>query len=246
MSVLVLEDVTKDYPTGSRTYRALESVNLTLADNEVVAVMGPSGAGKTTMLTISGALQRATAGEVRIDGRSLTGLTEAQLAAVRREKVGFVFQSFNLLQSLTAVENVQYVLELGGFRGKHARNRALDLLSMLGMDNRANEMPRSLSGGEQQRVAIARAFANNGVFVLADEPTANLDHERALRVMEIMKALSRDMGRPVLMVTHDLRTHHFADRLFWLEGGKLEPVSHEELAIKGVGPEHGATVTAAH
>ncbi len=235
MAVLRLQGVTKEFDLGHSTYRALDKVDLVVEGREVVSIMGPSGAGKTTLLTIAGALQRPTSGVAELDGRAIQALSQAELAKIRRQKVGFVFQGFNLLQALTALENVQYVFELGGQRGRHARNRAMELLSMLGLEKRAHERPRRLSGGEQQRVAIARAFANDASIILADEPTANLDAERAQDVIETLRALSRDLARPVVMVTHDLRTHRFADRVFWLESGQLRAISHEEVGALGEG-----------
>jgi putative ABC transport system ATP-binding protein len=247
MSVLQLIGVTKDYPVGNSTFRALDNVDLEVEGREVVGIMGPSGAGKTTMLTVAGGLQRPTSGKVIVDGMEIQSLSQKELSKVRREKIGFVFQSFNLLQALTAVENVQYVCELAGYRGKIARARAFELLSMLGLEHRADEKPARLSGGEQQRVAIARAFANDSSIILADEPTANLDYARSIEVMETLRALSRDLLRPVVMVTHDLRTHHFADRLLWLESGHLELIGHEDVAERGAGkaaPASGEAVQA--
>jgi putative ABC transport system ATP-binding protein len=205
-------------------------VNLDVNAGEVVAVMGPSGSGKTTLLTIAGALQHPTSGQVELEGISLNDKSEPELARIRRERIGFIFQSFNLLQSLTALENVQYALELRGIRGGQARARARQLLAMLGLETRMQQLPKRLSGGEQQRIAVARAFATGGSIILADEPTANLDEARALGLMELLKALSRDLGPPIVMVTHDLRIHRYADRTFWLEGGHLRALDPRQLA----------------
>jgi putative ABC transport system ATP-binding protein len=230
MSVLQLIDVVKEYPVGDRLVRALDHVNFELGEREVVGLLGPSGSGKTTLLTIGGALQRPTSGKVILSGREIQELSERELARVRREKIGFIFQSYNLLAALTAAENVQYMLELKGFRGRHARERARNILEMLGMGHRADELPKRLSGGEQQRVAVARAFASGGDLILADEPTANLDNERATELAGMLRALSRDLAIPVLMVTHDYRASQAADRLFWLEGGHMRPFSHDAAA----------------
>jgi putative ABC transport system ATP-binding protein len=228
MAVLQLRGVTKDFKLGDRTVRALDNVDLDVEEREVVALLGPSGSGKTTLLTIAGALQRPTSGTVEVAGVRIEKMSERQLAAVRREKVGFIFQSYNLLAALTALENVQYMLELKGYRGKHARDRALGLLEMLGLGHRANQLPKRLSGGEQQRVAVARAFAAGGEIILADEPTANLDNTRAVELAGLLRALSRDFGTPLLMVTHDARASQVADRLLWLEDGTIRPVSNAE------------------
>ncbi len=230
MSVLKLTSVTKEYALGERRVRALDAVDFELGEREVVGLLGPSGSGKTTLLTIAGALQRATSGTVEVAGREIQGYSERQLGKLRRNNIGFIFQSYNLLAALSALENVQYMLELKGFRGKHAKERAMGILEMLGMGHRANELPKRLSGGEQQRVAVARAFASGGDLILADEPTANLDHERAIELTKLLRALSRDLAIPVLMVTHDFRSSQFADRLFWLEDGHLKPIAHEDVA----------------
>ncbi len=230
MSILKLVQVTKEFSLGERKVVALQAVDFELGAQEMVALLGPSGSGKTTLLTIAGALQRPTSGTVEIDGTQIEKMNESQLAVVRREKVAFIFQSYNLLAALTALENVQYMLELKGYRGRHARERAKGLLDMLSLGHRANELPKRLSGGEQQRVAVARAFASDAKLILADEPTANLDYERATELVNLLKALSRDLAIPVLMVTHDYRSAGHADRLFWLEGGAMRPVAAEQVA----------------
>ena len=219
--VLQLRDVVKVFGQGAGEARVLDGVSLELGQGEVVAVMGPSGSGKTTLLTIGGGLQRPTSGTVEVAGEEIQSLPQGALAMVRREKVGFIFQGFNLLQALSARENVEYGLELAGHRGGQARERAGQLLTMVGMDHRAEALPKELSGGEQQRVSIARALAGNRSVLLADEPTASLDEKRANEVIGLLRALSRDMGVGVLMVTHDLRVRDRADRVLWLEGGTL-------------------------
>ena len=230
MAVLQMRGVTKEFKLGERSVLALDAVDLDVEEREVVALLGPSGSGKTTLLTIAGALQRPTSGTVEVAGERIEKMSERELAAVRRHKVGFIFQSYNLLAALTALENVQYMLELKGYRGKHAHDRALGLLEMLGLGSRANQLPKRLSGGEQQRVAVARAFAAGGEIILADEPTANLDNTRAVELAGLLRALSRDFGTPLLMVTHDARASQVADRLLWLQDGVLRRVSGEEAA----------------
>ena len=227
MSKLKLTHVTKEYALGERRVRALDEIDFELGDQELVALLGPSGSGKTTLLTIAGALQRATSGTIEVAGREIQGFSERDLTQLRRDHIGFIFQSYNLFAALTALENVQYMVELKGARGKYAKQRAMGILEMLGMGARAHELPKRLSGGEQQRVAVARAFASGGDLILADEPTANLDHVRAIELTELLRALSRDLAIPVLMVTHDFRASQFADRLLWLEEGHLTPITHE-------------------
>ena len=233
MSILKLTKVTKEYGLAERAVRALDAVDFEIGECELVGVLGPSGSGKTTLLTIAGALQRPTSGTVEVAGREIQDLSERELAKLRRNTIGFIFQSYNLLAALTALENVQYMLELKGFRGGHAKRRAMEILEMLGMGHRAGELPKRLSGGEQQRVAVARAFASGGDFVLADEPTANLDQARATELAGLLRALCRDLAVPVLMVTHDLRASQFADRLLWLEDGHLTPLEPDHATKVG-------------
>jgi putative ABC transport system ATP-binding protein len=199
---------------------------------EVVAVMGPSGSGKTTLLTICGALQPPTSGVVEIDGEEIQGLSQIDLGVVRRKKIGFVFQNYQLLEALSASENVEFVLKLAGYGRGHARERARNLLTMLDLGDRLQEMPQRMSGGERQRVAIARALANDGHLILADEPTASLDSARATSLMALIRGVSRELGRGVLLITHDMRAHDWADRLLWLEDGHLKPIAHEEVHMR--------------
>lgn len=224
MSILKLTRVTKVFGDGTGQSRPLDDIDFELMPREVVAIMGPSGSGKTTLLTIAGALQKPTSGVVEVDDQQIQALSQTELAAVRRHKIGFIFQSFNLLDALSAQENVEYAAHLSGFRGKHARERARSLLDMVDLLRRAEELPKRLSGGERQRVAIARAFANDGNVILADEPTASLDQERAQETMNILKSITHDLGRGIMIVTHDLRAQSHADRTFWLEGGKLNQI----------------------
>jgi putative ABC transport system ATP-binding protein len=234
MALVIVDSVEKTYTGGEAPVHALRGVSFTLGSGDFVALMGPSGCGKSTLLHLCGAMDRPSAGQIRFNDQSLAALDDRRLTLVRREQVGFVFQSMNLLQSLTALENVRYALELAGFRGRHAHERARELLSMLDLGHCETKLPKLLSGGEQQRVAIARAFANRSRVVLADEPTASLDHAHATEVMDLLRALSHDLATPVLMVTHDLRIHSFADRLLWLEGGRLEPLTAAEMARRGI------------
>src|SRR4030095_16760605 len=177
-SVLRMTQVTKTYGSGDAAVHALDHVDFNVDAGEVVVVMGPSGAGQTTFLPIAGALLTPTSGAVEIAGVEITALGEKELPDVRRQRIGFVFQSFNLLESLTALENVTLVMTDGGTKSRGAVNRARELMDMLGLGHRLKSLPKNLSGGEKQRVAIARALANNPDLILADEPTANLDSKR--------------------------------------------------------------------
>jgi putative ABC transport system ATP-binding protein len=185
-------------------------------------VMGPSGAGKSTLLAIAGGLLTPTAGRVIVDGDEISGMSDARLADVRLRKVGFVFQDHNLLDVLTVRENLELVAKRAGAHGRSARHQAEELLKILGLDHRLEFRARKLSGGERQRVGIARALVNNPSVILADEPTASLDGPRGAEVMGMLKMVAHDMGKAVVMVSHDHRTLQYADRVVWLEDGKLE------------------------
>jgi len=221
--VLRLQGVTKVYASGETAVTALEDVSLDARAGEVVLVMGPSGSGKTTLLAIAGALLTPTSGKVWLCDAEVTQMNESRLAAIRREKVGFVYQSFNLLEALTALENVRLVAARGAENGTMPRDRANELLTLLGLSHRLNALPRHLSDGEKQRVAIARALAKNPVLMLADEPTANLDSKRGHEVMELLRQKALDTDKAVVIVSHDHRIRDVADRIFWLEDGRLRP-----------------------
>lgn len=228
-AILSMESVTKVYGTGEAAVRALDHVNITADAGEVTVVMGPSGGGKTTFLTIAGALLTATSGTVTVAGTDITNLTEKELPLIRREKIGFVFQSFNLLEALKAIDNVALVMT-GERAGAGGRHRARELLGMLGLDHRLNSLPKQLSGGEKQRVAIARALANNPDLVLADEPTANLDSSRGREVMGLLRQVSHEMGKAVVIVSHDLWVREVADKIYWLQDGRVQDVTEEQRA----------------
>jgi len=232
-AVLRVDSLTKVYGEGDTAVRALDSVGLRVDCGEVVVVMGPSGAGKTTMLSIIGGLLTPTSGSVFIDGTDVGRLAEGGRARIRREKVGFVFQSFNLLEALTARQNVELVLWKAGLEGAQARRRSVELLGMLGLKGRENHRPRQLSGGEKQRVAIARALANNPSLILADEPTASLDSKRGREIVGLLRMVAKDLGKGVLIVSHDLRAREVADRILWLEDGQIRDIS-DEPGARGV------------
>jgi putative ABC transport system ATP-binding protein len=220
-AVLEFQQVTKSYPVGDSIVVGLRPTDLTLDRGEVALIMGPSGAGKSTLLSIAGTLLRPTAGTVLIDGTDITARREADLPAVRRDHIGFIFQQFNLVRSMTAQQNIELVMGLRGVHGNHARTRAVELLRLVNMAGRADHLPKRLSGGEQQRVAIARALANNPVLILADEPTANLDGVHAKSVMGTLVSIAREFGAAVLAVSHDDRIADQAGRVLWLEDGSV-------------------------
>jgi putative ABC transport system ATP-binding protein len=217
--------VSKVFGSGERMVTALDDVSLEARAGEVVLVMGPSGSGKTTLLTIAGALLKPTRGRVRVCDTETTQMDESHLASIRRHKVGFIYQSFNLLEALTVLENVRLVSATGVSDGVIHRDRAKELLETLGLGQRLNWLPKHLSDGEKQRVAIARALAKNPALMLADEPTANLDAKRGHEVMELLRLKALEMNKAVVIVSHDHRIREVADRVLWLEDGRLQPES---------------------
>lgn len=222
--VLQVRGLTKVFESGPATVRAVDGVDLTVASGEVLLIVGPSGAGKTTLLTMLGGILKPTSGSVRINGYDITSMKESELAEVRRHLVGFVFQTFNLLESLSAVENVEVALNFAGVNGKEARERAARLLVDLGMKDRLHFKPCDLSGGEKQRVSIARALANDPRIILADEPTANLDSQHGHDVVVLLRDSAKKQGRTVVIVSHDHRIRKVADRVVWLEDGRFKDI----------------------
>ncbi len=216
--VLEARNLAKTYETGGAKVLGLRGVDISIERGEFVAVMGPSGCGKSTLLNLLAGLDRPTAGEVRLDGVRIDGLSETDLARLRRRKVGFVFQFFNLVPTLSAVENVELPLLLVGRRRRAARRSANELLSDLGIAEKEGAAPAELSGGEQQRVALARALANRPDVVLADEPTGNLDSASARDVLGLFRE-ARGRGQTLLLVTHDASVASAADRVIRLRDG---------------------------
>jgi putative ABC transport system ATP-binding protein len=217
--MLTLTGVEKSLEGGNGTVRILQEIDLTVPDGQFVAIMGPSGSGKSTLLGLIAGLDSVTAGAIELDGRAITKMGEDELALLRRHKIGFVFQTFQLLPNLTALENVALPLELAGDAGAlekaEAMLRAVDLLQ------RARHYPVQLSGGEQQRVAVARAFVHNPLLLLADEPTGNLDSVNGNAVLDLMVKLNRERGTTVVMVTHDREVAGRADRIIRLKDGRV-------------------------
>ena len=222
--VLEARGLTKVFGSGEAAVRAVDGVDLEVRRGEIVLIMGPSGSGKTTLLTMIGGLLRPTSGSVRINGLEITALEESKLPMVRRSYVGFVFQTFNLLEALNARENVEVALNLAGVKGRKARDRAQQLLTDLEMDRRLSFRPRALSGGEKQRVSIARALANDPMLILADEPTANLDSKHGHEVVVLLRDIAKEQGRTVVIVSHDHRIREMADRVLWLEDGRFKDI----------------------
>jgi putative ABC transport system ATP-binding protein len=212
------ESLTKEYLSGGQPLAVVKDITFEIGAGERVAIVGPSGSGKTTLLGLLAGLDRPTRGRVIVDGQDLTRLTEDALARFRAERIGFVFQSFHLIPTLTAMENVQVPLEL---RGEPAEARAGELLVRVGLGGREHHYPAQLSGGEQQRVALARAFCNRPKILFADEPTGNLDGATGARVVEIMMELNRELGTTTVLVTHDLELAKMARRIVRLADGAI-------------------------
>jgi putative ABC transport system ATP-binding protein len=218
---LETEAVVKTYQSDSGTIQAVDNVSLQVKPGEFVALVGPSGSGKTTMLSILAALLKPTSGRILLDGIDLAGMDETERVSMRREKIGFTFQANNLVPYLSAVENVELMLRLNNRLDKAGSLRARELLARLGLAERLNNLPGQMSGGQQQRVAIARALIHNPSLVLADEPTASLDTERAFQVVETFAGLIHEQNRAGIMVTHDLRMVEYVDRVLQMRDGKL-------------------------
>jgi putative ABC transport system ATP-binding protein len=218
---LETKSVVKTYQSDFGTIQAVDEVSLQVAAGEFVALVGPSGSGKTTMLSILAALLQPTSGQILLDGQDLARMGEKERAAMRREKIGFTFQANNLVPYLSAVENVELMLRLNNKLDKAGKLRARELLARLGLGERLHNLPGQMSGGQQQRVAIARALIHNPSVVLADEPTASLDTERAYQVVETFAGLIHEQKRAGIMVTHDLRMCEFVDRVLQMQDGKL-------------------------
>jgi putative ABC transport system ATP-binding protein len=221
--LLAATGLVRVFGSGRTAVRAVDGVDLEVRAGEIVLVMGPSGSGKTTLLTMIGGLLHPSEGSIEIDGIEVTKLGRRELARFRRQTVGFVFQTFNLLETLTARENVEVALNVGGTVGRHAHLRASELLVAAGLEERLEFRSRELSGGEKQRVSIARALANRPRLLLADEPTANLDSRHGREVMELLRGLAKEEGCAVVAVSHDERLRAIADRVLWLEDGRIRP-----------------------
>ena len=219
--VVEAHDLVKELGSGAGLVRALKGVSLTIKTGELTLLMGPSGSGKTTLLSILGCILSPTSGTLRIGGTDTEGLGPEDLARIRRQHIGFIFQSYKLFPTLTAVENVRIALDVRGERGGDSRRRAESALREVGLGHRLKSYPRTMSGGEQQRVAVARAIASAPSLILADEPTAALDSENGQAVMSLLSEIAQDESRAVLAVTHDPRTLPFADRVIRIEDGRI-------------------------
>jgi putative ABC transport system ATP-binding protein len=229
-AVLAARDVTKVFDEGREPVRVLAGVSLEVGAGELVALEGPSGSGKTTLLSIMGCILTPSSGEIEVAGRRVLRTDEAALREVRRSSIGFVFQQYNLFPALTALENVEYSLNVRGHQGRAARDEATRVLTRVGLGERASFLPRDLSGGQKQRVAIARALAGSPSVLLADEPTANLDTAAGGQILDLFRELADGEGRGVLVVTHDPRVRRVADRVVGIRDGRLFDPAREQPA----------------
>jgi len=214
-----LQDITKIYPMGKRELSVLRGINLHIEQGELVAIMGPSGSGKSTMLNLIGCLDKPTTGNYYLEGKEVSRLSSGELALVRAQKIGFVFQTFNLLPRLSALANVELGMR---YAGGVDHKRARDALVRVGLSDRANHRPSELSGGEQQRVAIARALVKNPPLILADEPTGNLDSRSGEEIISILTSLHAEQGITLLMITHDADIAHHCQRIIHFRDGQVE------------------------
>jgi putative ABC transport system ATP-binding protein len=228
--ILKADQLTRVYPSGSRMLTVLDHVSFEIEKGASCAIVGPSGSGKTTLLGLCAGLDRSSSGSVVLNGIVLDNLNEDERAHVRNMNVGFIFQTFNLLPTLTALENVMIPLELR--HDKKAREKALTLLEKVGLADRHNHYPAQLSGGEQQRVSIARAFSNEPEILFADEPTGNLDQETGATIEKLIFDLNRELGTTLILVTHDLDLASKTARIIKMKGGKIMSDSREHITIQ--------------
>ena len=221
MSIVSVRGLSRDYEQGSHTVRALRAVDLDIEPGEFTALMGPSGSGKSTLLNLIGGLDEPTAGSVEIEGANLAAMTPAARSDLRRDRLGFIFQAYNLIPVLTAAENAEFVLQLQGQSPAERRTRAVEMLAAVGLEGMEGRRPHEMSGGQQQRVAVARAIASDPALVLADEPTANLDSTTSDELIATMKKLNQELGVTFVFATHDPKVMEAAQRVIRLVDGEI-------------------------
>ena len=221
-TIVSLQNVTKDYGQGEVVVRALRGIDLTINKGDFMAMAGPSGSGKSTLLNVIGGLDKPTSGIIEVEGNEISGLSMTALSKLRRDRIGFIFQSYNLIPILTAFENAEYVLMLQGISVAKRQEKVFSLLKDVGLEGLENRLPRELSGGQQQRVSIARAIASEPALVLADEPTANVDSRTAKGLLDLMGRLNEEKGVTFLFSTHDPEVMKRAEILLWLKDGEIK------------------------
>ena len=231
-SIVRISGVIKDFTMGKTIVQVLKAIDLEIKAGEYVSIMGPSGSGKTTLFNMIGGLDKPSAGSVFIDEIDISQLDAYELAWLRCRKIGYIFQTFNIIQVMTALENVTLPMVFAGIPDDEARERGMELLDIVGLKKRFLHKPFELSGGQQQRVAIARALANDPAIILADEPTGNLDLATGEEIITLLKMLSRDKEVTIISATHDLKMLNVSDRVIWISDGKIEKIEkREELSI---------------
>ena len=224
-NIIELKNVSKYYEMGEDLVKALDEINIKIEKGDFVAIMGPSGSGKSTGMNLTGSLDRATKGDIYLDGENIENLEESELAQVRGKKIGFIFQQFNLIPNLTAKENVMLPMLFQNIDKEERSGRAEELLEMVELKDRMDHYPNQLSGGQQQRVAIARSLANNPEVILADEPTGNLDSKTEIKIMEFLTNLNK-RGKTVVSVTHSPEiAEEYANTIYWIKDGKIEKIT---------------------
>jgi len=231
-AIISLRNVSKTYRMGEVNVLALKGVNLDIEKGEFLAISGPSGSGKSTMMNLVGCLDIATEGEIFLDGKNIELVAESNLAQIRGQKIGFVFQQFNLIPTLTAMENIMLPLDFQDADNSQTRKKAIELLHMVDLADRANHLPTQLSGGQMQRVAIARALAVNPEIILADEPTGNLDSKTGQFIIDFLRKIHREDSKTIIMVTHDMHLTKHADRIVYLKDGQIERIEKKRGGVR--------------
>jgi len=227
------QDVRKSYVMGAETVHALRGINLLIYSGEYLSIMGPSGSGKSTLFNMIGGLDKPTSGEVYIDDVDIAQLEPYELAWLRCRKIGYIFQTFNLIPVMAALENITLPMVFAGIDADSARDKGADLLKLVGLGERLNHRPAQMSGGQQQRVAIARALANDPAIILADEPTGNLDLKTGREIIDLLKQLKEERGVTIITATHDMKMLDVSDRVIWISDGTVARIQQrEELEIK--------------
>jgi len=231
-NIVRVSDVTKDFTMGKSTVHVLKGIDLEIKTGEYISIMGPSGSGKTTLFNMIGGLDKPSAGSIFIDEIDISQLDAYELAWLRCRKIGYIFQTFNIIQVMTALENVTLPMIFAGIADDAARDKGMELLDLVGLKTRFQHKPFELSGGQQQRVAVARALANNPAIILADEPTGNLDLTTGDEIIKLLKLLSHEKGVTIISATHDLKMLNVSDRVIWVSDGRVDKIENrEELSI---------------
>ncbi len=231
-NIVRVSNVTKDFAMGKSTVHVLKGIDLEIKTGEYISIIGPSGSGKTTLFNMIGGLDKPSAGSIFIDEIDISQLDAYELAWLRCRKIGYIFQTFNIIQVMTALENVTLPMIFAGIADDAARDKGMELLDLVGLKTRFQHKPFELSGGQQQRVAVARALANDPAIILADEPTGNLDLTTGDEIIQLLKLLSREKGVTIISATHDLKMLNVSDRVIWISDGRVDKIENrEELSI---------------